>query len=269
MSNLEIFCITDIPLKNLEYLELKLVGVGQRKFSNKYIQCNKGENIHNKEKYYSELTFHYWFWKNMLDNFDDNKWIGFCQKRRFWIRDKFKKIDNIKDLKISLLNEIPKEWENFEAFVCDPISVSPAKKMKLIKRGWRNIIKNPTILIDKNKHNIKLQFDMFHGYGILDKAIELLPNNQRDDFRNYVNNELKFYPNIMVISKKEILKHWFEDLFRWLFNCEKIFGFDQLVGYDKGRLYAYLSERYLSFWFSHYYKTKHIPWKFFDTLKKN
>ena len=32
MSNLEIFCVTDLPLKNLEHLELKLVGVGQKNF---------------------------------------------------------------------------------------------------------------------------------------------------------------------------------------------------------------------------------------------
>ena len=91
MSNLEIFCVTDLQLKNLEYLELKLVGVGRKKFSDNYIQCNQGNNIHEKEKYYSELTFHYWFWKNMLDFYDDFKWIGFCQKRRFWVKDEPKK----------------------------------------------------------------------------------------------------------------------------------------------------------------------------------
>ena len=35
--------------------------------------------------------------------------------------------------------------------------------------------------------------------------------------------------------------------FPWLEECEKIFGFDKLKGYDTTRLYAYLSERYLSF----------------------
>ena len=54
-----------------------------------------------------------------------------------------------------------------------------------------------------------------------------------------------------MISKKKILKEWFESLFKWLSSCEKIFGFDELHGYDKGRLYAYLSERYLSFGLVH------------------
>jgi hypothetical protein len=44
------------------------------------------DNIFFKEKYYSELTFHYWYWKNILDINKDN-WVGFCQKRRFWINN--------------------------------------------------------------------------------------------------------------------------------------------------------------------------------------
>ena len=61
MNSLNIFCVTDKPLKYLEDLNIKLVGVGKRKFSQKYITCLKGNNIQKKEKYYSELTFHYWF----------------------------------------------------------------------------------------------------------------------------------------------------------------------------------------------------------------
>ena len=53
----------------------------------------------------------------------------------------------------------------------------------------------------------------------------------------------------MVISKKKILNKWFKDLFNWLFNCEKIFGFKNLKGYDQQRLYAFLAERYLSYGF--------------------
>ena len=267
MTNLKTFCVSDIPSKNLEKLNLDLVGVGQKKFSKEYLTCDNGINIQSKEKYYSELTFHYWFWKNMLNNLDENLWIGFCQKRRFWIKDNSSKINNIDDLKKNILRSIPNEWSNYDAFICEPIEVSPAKTIKLIKRGWKNWIKDPSILINKDKHNIKLQFDMFHGYGNLDKAIDLMKSDQKDKFRKYVNNNTKFNPNIMVISKKLILNKWFNELFDWLFQCERIFGFDNLSGYDTGRLYAYLSERYLSFWFNEFYKVKSCPWIFFDTSK--
>ena len=55
-----------------------------------------------KEKYYSELTFHYWFWKNKLKSYRNNDWIGFCQKRRFWLKSS-SKVRNLKDLKKKLL----------------------------------------------------------------------------------------------------------------------------------------------------------------------
>ena len=67
MKNLEIYCVTNKSIKFLEKTGYKLAAVGKEKFSKKYIKCNKKKNIYYKEKYYSELTFHYWFWKNLLE----------------------------------------------------------------------------------------------------------------------------------------------------------------------------------------------------------
>ena len=68
----------------------------------------------------------------------------------------------------------------------------------------------------------------------------------------------------MFISKSHIMNKWFEDLFAWLFECEKIFGFEVLKGYDTKRLYAYLAERYLSFWFKKYTKSLNWRWVFYE-----
>ena len=65
-----------------------------------------------------------------------------------------------------------------------------------------------------------------------------------------------FTPHIMFITKPEIMNNWFNELFKWLEKCEKIFNFDNLKGYDTERLFAYLSERYLSYWFK-----KHLKYK--------
>jgi len=83
MSKIEIYCVTNIELDYLEKLNLKLAGVGNKKFNKNYISCFEGKNIQHKEKNYSELTFHYWFWKNRLNKIHKDSWIGFCQKRRF------------------------------------------------------------------------------------------------------------------------------------------------------------------------------------------
>ncbi len=263
MNSLNIFCVTDKPHKHLEALNVSLVGVGKRQFNYKYIKCLNGKNIQKKEKYYSELTFHYWFWKNKLKNYRNNDWIGFCQKRRFWIKNS-SKVKNLKDLKKKLITKPKKKWNKYESIICKPIRVDNPKTMKLIKRGWRNILMDPSIVNQKKKQNIKLHFDMHHGFGVLDKAINRMNIKDRERFRKFVNTQIKFNPHIMVISKKKILNQWFSDLFNWLFKCEKIFGLKDLKGYDQQRLYAFLAERYLSFWFLK--KTNYLEsdWCFFD-----
>ena len=150
MNKLNIFCVTNIAYDYLNNLNLKLAGVGKKKFPNNYIVCNKGNNIQKKERNYSELTFHYWFWKNRLDRYSANEWIGFCQKRRFWIKSKIR-IKSIKDLEKNILKYPPKKWEKYDSIICKAISVSNPKKMKIIKRGWKNLVKDPDIIFNKKK----------------------------------------------------------------------------------------------------------------------
>ena len=97
MEKLRIFCVTNKEIKHLEKLNLTLAGVGKKRFKKEYVTCLDGRNIQNKEKHYSELTFHYWFWKNQLKKFNSNTWIGFCQKRRFWLKSDVK-IKNLNDM---------------------------------------------------------------------------------------------------------------------------------------------------------------------------
>ena len=70
MAKMKIYCVTN----TLEQLNLNLAGVGKKKFKKRYISSLVGKNIQSKERNYSELTFHYWFWKN-LKRLDKNLWI--------------------------------------------------------------------------------------------------------------------------------------------------------------------------------------------------
>jgi len=264
MNSLKIYCVTNKPLKNLENSELLLAGVGQHEFTKNYIIPNNQKNIFYKEKYYSELTFHYWYWKNLLAK-ESSQWVGFCQKRRFWIKEQSVGLNiNSSNLKDHLLINVEKDWNVINSIICNPINVSGAKKIKLIKKGWRHIIKNPKILLGNSNETIKIHFDMHHGHGNLDKAINLLNKTDREDFKKYVNKYSLFNPHIMLIAKPEILDLWFNSLFKWLEDCEEVFGFEKLEGYETTRIYAYLAERYLSFWFKKYTKYKEHPWVFID-----
>ncbi len=263
-NNLKIYCVTDKPLKRLENLNFHLAGVGSNSFSKNYIRSDDKININSKEKHYSELTFHYWFWKNLLER-EKNQWIGFCQKRRFWVKRDLKNKEFSKEnLNDYLLKEIPDDLNNFESFLCEPIFVNKVKKIKMLKKGFKSLIKNPLIFFNEDLQTLKFHFDMHHGYGNLDKAINCMNDKDKEDFKNYMSINVQFNPHIMFISKPEIAKRWFTDLFTWLFECEKIFGFQKLKGYETTRLYAYLAERYLSFWFKKYTNYKNLPWILLD-----
>ena len=90
MKKVKFYCVTN---KKIDFLNSKLLNeesfrlcwVGKDEAPKNYLACDTGDNIYYKEKLYSELTFHYWYWKNLLHLEDKNQWIGFCQKRRFWV----------------------------------------------------------------------------------------------------------------------------------------------------------------------------------------
>jgi hypothetical protein len=265
VTNLKIYCVTDKVVKALSKTSYQIGWVGREKTPINYINCNNKDNIFFKEKYYSELTFQYWYWKNELNICQNEAWVGFCQKRRFWIKENIDpKNINEANFKENILSTKPKKWENYDAVVCKKIDVSKVKKMKIFKRGLRSIFEDPSILFDKSKCTIKLHFDMFHGHGNLKKAADLLSTEDRKDFLEYINTRTAFHPNIMFIAKKNIVNKWFDALFPWLERCEKVFGFDSLRGYDTQRLYAFLAERYLSFWFEKYTKNLEWPWIFYE-----
>ena len=108
-----------------------------------------------------------------------------------------------------------------------------------------------------------------HGEKNLNKAIDLLDAKNQDDFRNFVNTEVSFNPHNMFICKSnKILMNYYNALFPWLERCEKIFGFE-LEGYGLKRIYGFLAERYMSFWFQKYTKFSLMPIIFKDVSEIN
>ena len=262
---LELYCVTNKLVPHLENLPINFGCVSTGDFPPSYIRCDNGVNIFHKEKYYSELTFHYWYWKNKF-HLDNENWIGFCQKRRLWIKYDSKMHEvNKSNFKEHLLLEPDDRWNKYESIICDKIYVNNVKKIKMIKRGWRNLIKNPGIFFNEKKQTIKLHFEMHHGSKFLEIALEQLEPEDKKDFNDYLSDRTYFNPHIMFITKGKILNEWFSKLFPWLERCERILGLKDLDGkYDSQRLYAFLAERYLSFWFKKYTKSLAYPWIFLD-----
>ena len=109
MRPIKFFCVTDKKVNFLTKKNHNLCWVGKEDSPENYLRCDIGDNIYHKEKYYSELTFHYWYWKNLLDKADKNDWIGFCQKRRYLINTEKTHLVDKSNLNDFLFDEAPIE----------------------------------------------------------------------------------------------------------------------------------------------------------------
>jgi len=256
MHNLKIFCMCldnkylDI-VKKLNYIP---VGLKNKNFSSEWLLDSTGNNISEKNPFYGEYTFYYWYWKNLLEKKKTSEWVGFCSYRELW--GDSKNITNKNSIN-SLLKKLPDEWENYEAVIGEPTVLRKPSISKILKYGKIASIKNLKEILN-SKFSIKYHFDMFHGNGLLFKAIEQLPEKDKNDFQEFVTHNNSFNQGNMFITKSSrIIDSYFTDVFTWLLKCEKIFGFN-LVGYNKIRIYTFLAERFLPYWFKKY--TKSIEW---------
>tara|TARA_B100001971_G_C18160945_1_gene521320 strand:+ start:138 stop:953 length:816 start_codon:yes stop_codon:yes gene_type:complete len=269
MEKLQMYCLAiDDSLKNkIKELNYIPVGLGNYKFSEEWLRDNTGENISNKNSYYGEYTFHYWLWKNQLNQIPENTWIGFCAYRRFWSKTISKPKKIIKFEK-EIIQTVDDRWKNYDVILGDKIDLTHIKWIKVLKYGKISFLRNPYVIF-KSKRNIRFHFDMFHGNGYLDKAINLLSEKDREDFRNFtINNSSYNQGNMFITKSKSIMKRYYEEVFDWLEKCESIFGFD-LHGYEKTRIYGFLAERLLPYWFNKYTKVFEWPILFYDFKKEN
>ena len=250
-------------IKNLGYIP---VGLKNNDFSKNWLRDNTLNNISKKNPYYGEYTFYYWYWKNLLDLKKKDEWTGFCSYREYWGNKIKSNSNNLKDL---VLQKPPTDWNGYDAIIGEPIFIGGTKLMKILKYGKLALLRNPKSIFSSRGKTIRWQFDMFHGAGNLDKAINLLPDKDRDDFRYFTRSENSFSRgNMFICNSPHIINSYFSEVFEWLFKCEKIFGFD-LEGYGKIRMYTFLAERFLPFWFKKYSNYLEWPVIYYDIGKKN
>jgi hypothetical protein len=284
-KKIKIFCITHKPLAEISNLGLIPFGVGKNEYPKNFLTETSGKNISSKNPYYGETTFHYWFWKNKLrEDIEEGEWFGMCQYRRYFVkienRNKIlnsnghqgfmKDLNNINQLKNILQLEANEQWKEYDVILCDPWSVEVEKFSKLFKKAKLELIKDPFLFFKKKKHNIRLHFNMYHGKFFLDKAISFLPQEDQESFLQYltINTKLKGHC-IFYSNKKKLVEKFYQNLFNWLFKCEKYFGISNLTGYGQQRIYSFLTERYMPYWFEKNSKVLTWPWVYYDISKNN
>jgi len=265
MDSWKIFCLSIYNQNSKFFKELNYtpVGLGNADFNKDWISDKRGINISNKNFYYGEYTFHCSIWKNHLEILKDQSWIGFSTYRRFWTN---KNINNasIEDLKNNIITHPPKICNDSEVILVKKLTIGKIKRSKIIKNfGIKNLLLNFNFLL-KNQHSLYEHFQIFHGSYHINEAIKLLPNEDRNDFEEYLSNYC-FNPfNLFICRNSKILEEYYKNIFSWLSKCENKFDMTKLQGYQI-RMLAFLAEYYLSYWFNKKFTVFENPIVFFDT----
>ena len=209
MSDPKIFCMClhSHHLENLKKLKYIPVGLGRNDYSDEWQRDNTLINISEKNPYYGEYTFYYWIWKNYLAKADKDTWIGFSGYRYHWSQknnihsDNLNKIVNEENFEDIILKKIPSEWANADVVLGQKIKINNWKLSKIMKHAKKKFLLNPSYFFKSNQ-NIKLQFDVFHGEGLLDKAISVLDNPEKDDFKEFVISNNSFNRENLFADQK-------------------------------------------------------------------
>ena len=168
----------------------------------------------------------------------------------------FKSFESLQE---NIIQNVPTNLTMYNCILGEQSFINDYKFMKFIKQNPLKTLSSLNLIFSKKKRNIKFHFDMFHGEGNLEKAIKLLDDENMKGFTDFVESKGSFNPQNMFICKKEILENYYNIVFPWLERCEEIFGFENLKGYGMTRIYGFLAERFLSYWFQKNYKVKELP----------
>ncbi len=171
-----------------------------------YIGDNLGDNISDKNPYYSELTGMYWAYKNDRDS--DIK--GLCHYRRYLMNDDYR-LWSEEDLKEILFKD-------------NPVDLITTKLIRL------NYSYYDAFSVDHNGRDLDVLSDVVKQmhpdmYGIYDEVVH--------DCYTYFGN--------MIICRRELFDQYAKWLFEILFEVEKRIDPSGYDGYTK-RVYGFLSE---------------------------
>ena len=144
--------------------------------------------------------------------------------------------------------------------------VNKNKKNSIIVVSNKEKFKNLTLYVVVNK--ILLQ-NKIHAPKLLSENIDKnfieISDLGNKSLTYFVKNKKSFNrENMFFCRSKSLLNEYYKCIFNWLRNCEDVFGFN-LHGYSKKRIYAFLAERFVSYWFQKNSNYRTWPIFFFDT----
>ena len=272
-KKLIIFCTSH---KNINYLDkfypaIQMVGCSNTiVFPNSWHKSNEKKNISEKFFSYADLVGHYYIWKNFLDKYNQDSWIGFSQYRRLWIKNKIGKDIELNLLDKIILTDLDESWNEYDAII-PPAFFFRKKKKEIIKNFLLFPIKRDISLL-KYKTTVLDQFAQSlgpFGKDLIFEIIQYLPASESYDFLEFLKSRTNLSAHGMYISKVKIINQYSNLIFEWFLKCEDIINKNNNLPLIKNsRIFQYINERFLDYWFSKYSKVLRWPMIMYN-LDKN
>lgn len=174
-----------------------------------YLSDNEGDNISEQNPYYSELTGHYWVWKN--DKHSD--YVGCAHYRRYLVNEREtlyterELLDLLKKYDMVTTKLLTLEYSYYDAF--------------------------------DDRHNAK-------DLDVLGAVIKELSPKYYDNYIRLVHGKQTYFGNMFVMAKP-LYDSYMEFLFPLLFEAQKRIDMTGYDGYQK-RLFGFFSEFLLYVW---------------------
>ncbi len=264
-SNLKIFVFHYKPgsviVNKPEYSQLWAGKNGAEKYEG-FIGDDTGDNISDKNRYYSELTGLYWVWKNTKSEI-----VGSCHYRRYFtianepVLYRLKRLlyfpaglwkkrfgliytQNLKFWKLKIIseNEIVNLLEKYQAIL-------PIRR--------------------KLKYSIEKHYSRYHNIEdlyLIEKILKSKHPEYLDSYKTVLKGN-RLFANNMFILKWETFEKMMEWLFSILFKFEEETDLKEFNGYQE-RIFGFLSERLITVWIFHNdINYKELPLIYFKKLK--
>lgn len=222
-----------------------------------------GENISEKNNYYSELSGLFWVWKNTRSEI-----VGSCHYRRYFTTHVEPFLYRAKRLLFYPAGLWKKRFgliytANFEYW--KPKILNETEVESLLQT-YDAILPVRRLL----KHSIKEHYNKFHN----PEDLQILRNLLNEYFPDYVEsfdemmNHNRLFANNMFVMKWKTFDKLMTWLFFILFKFEQSVNLKEYQGYQQ-RIFGFLSERLITLWIIHnQINYKELQLIYFKKLKK-
>lgn len=210
-----------------------------------FIGDDTGENISDKNKYYSELTGLYWVWKNMKSDI-----IGSCHYRRYFTTSKIPLSYKLKQLLYYPVGILKKRRG-----LIYTLNLKYWKSKIISKSEVLNILKSYDAILPvrkKFKYSVEEHYRRYHNIDDLVIIEKILNEDYPDYIESYkaVLESNTMFANNMFILKWDMFDEMMKWLFSLLFKFEKEIKFEDYKDYQE-RIMGFLSERLITVWIYH------------------